>query len=82
MSNLNLSVELKDIKANLNYREELIALGGKKQVPYLVDQDQHEAMYESEKIINYLEKHYGQLKKADLNQIRVNHHDQICDVDV
>jgi glutathione S-transferase len=37
--------------------EELVALGGKKQVPYLVDGNV--AMYESDDIVEYLEKTYG-----------------------
>lgn len=38
-------------------REELVALGGKHQVPYLVDGDV--TMYESDAIVAYLEKTYG-----------------------
>jgi glutaredoxin len=37
--------------------EELTALGGKRQVPYLVDGDV--AMYESDDIVEYIEKTYG-----------------------
>jgi glutathione S-transferase len=39
--------------------EELIARGGKKQMPYLVDEDKSIEMYESEDIITYLHEHYG-----------------------
>ena len=37
--------------------EELIALGGKKQEPFLVDG--HTMMYDSQSIINYIERKYG-----------------------
>ena len=38
---------------------ELIARGGKRQVPYLVDTERGVEMYESEDIAEYLEKHYA-----------------------
>jgi glutaredoxin len=39
--------------------EELIAKGGKQQVPYLVDDKTDASMYESDDIIAYLKKEYG-----------------------
>jgi len=59
ISELHLDVELKDISANDTFREELIAKGGKQQVPYLVDSDKDIAMYESDDIMDYLELNYG-----------------------
>ncbi len=38
---------------------ELIARGGKRQVPYLVDADRGVEMYESDDIVRYLEEHYA-----------------------
>ena len=38
---------------------ELIERGGKRQVPYLIDTQMGEAMYESEDIANHLKEHYG-----------------------
>lgn len=38
---------------------ELIARGGKRQVPYLVDSDRGVEMYESDDIIEYLKTHYA-----------------------
>lgn len=81
MARFRLPVELKDIKADSNYREELIAWGGKKQVPYLIDPDRGEAMYESEKIIKYLEKYYSQESVADSDQVRLSRLGQTCDVE-
>jgi len=39
--------------------EELVSLGGKDQVPYLVDSEKGSAMYESSAIIDHLNTHYG-----------------------
>ena len=39
--------------------EELTA-GGDDQIPYLVDTDRGEALYESDEIIDYLTEHYGE----------------------
>jgi len=52
-------LELIDITADPNFREELIAKGGKGQVPYLEDTDHGVAMYESADIIDYLAENYG-----------------------
>lgn len=38
--------------------EELVARGGKRQMPYLVDSARGVEMYESEDIIRYLSEHY------------------------
>lgn len=39
--------------------EELIARGGKRQFPYLVDSETGTEMYESEDIVDYLHQRYG-----------------------
>lgn len=38
---------------------ELVARGGKRQVPYLVDSERSVEMYESDDIVEYLMKHYS-----------------------
>lgn len=38
---------------------ELVARGGKRQMPYLADEKEGIEMYESEDIVRYLTKHYG-----------------------
>jgi glutaredoxin len=38
---------------------ELVARGGKRQVPYLVDAERGVEMYESDDIIEYLKTHYA-----------------------
>ncbi len=40
-------------------RPALVALGGKMQVPYLIDPNTEEAMYESDAIVAYLKRTYG-----------------------
>lgn len=41
------------------YRPQLIQLGGKEQVPFIVDPNSHKQMYESEDIVKYLFREYG-----------------------
>ena len=55
---LNLSFEVKDIYAP-GVHEELMAKGGKRQMPFLVDTERNVSMYESEDIVAYLKEHYG-----------------------
>lgn len=50
--------ELKDIYSDPSIMEELIKRGGKKQVPYLVDDEKGVEMYESDDIIEYLNENY------------------------
>jgi glutathione S-transferase len=40
--------------------EELVARGGKRQVPYLVDTERAVEMYESDDIVAYLDEYYSQ----------------------
>lgn len=49
----------KDITENPADRDELLAKGGKLQVPFLVDEAHGVAMYESLDIIGYLQKTYA-----------------------
>jgi len=39
--------------------DELIARGGKRQFPYMVDEEAKVEMYESDDIVDYLDKKYG-----------------------
>ncbi len=38
---------------------ELVTRGGKRQVPYLVDEERATEKYESDDIVEYLREHYG-----------------------
>lgn len=58
---LSIPIEQKNI-ADSGVSEELISLGGKRQVPYLVDTDEGVQMYESDDIVQYLR---GRFEKAE-----------------
>ena len=57
LHNQGITILLKDISSNSKYEQELIALGEKKQVPCLVI-DGKAALYESDDIIQWFEKHH------------------------
>lgn len=44
---------------NVMTHEELVTMGGENQIPFLVDHHRGVKMYESDKIIDYLEQHYS-----------------------
>ena len=43
---------------NEQTHDELLAVGGEDQIPFLVDHRREETMYESDDIVEYLETHY------------------------
>ncbi len=47
------------LRGDSSIRKELIAHGGKSQVPYLIDTDRNVSMYESSAIVDYLVEHYS-----------------------
>lgn len=44
---------------NEQTHDELLELGGEDQIPFLVDRQRKETMYESDDIVEYLEEHYA-----------------------
>ncbi|MBX2866943.1 glutathione S-transferase N-terminal domain-containing protein [Candidatus Kaiserbacteria bacterium] len=58
LEDLNLEFEEKNV-ADEGVVDELIALGGKKQEPFLVDSETGKSMYESDAITEYLQEQYG-----------------------
>ncbi len=54
----SLTFTLRDIATVPEHAEDLIERGGKRQVPYLVDDKKNVEMYESDDIITYLKKNY------------------------
>lgn len=56
---IGLELKLLNINSNPAIADELVARGGKRQVPYLVDENNGIEMYESTDIIEHLKKHYG-----------------------
>ena len=56
---LNIVYRVRNVAKHGRQRKELIALGGRMMVPYLVDPNTGTAMYESDDIVAYLHKTYG-----------------------
>ena len=56
---LNLDYRVHNVAKKSVHRPALVALGGKMQVPYLVDHKNGVAMYESDEIVAYLRKTYA-----------------------
>jgi glutathione S-transferase len=67
---LKVTFELKDVSAEESSATELVALGGKYQVPFLVDEARGEMLYESDDIITYMTKHGG--SKSNMGTVRVH----------
>ncbi|AMW78968.1 glutathione S-transferase [Acinetobacter sp. TGL-Y2] len=60
LTSLNLDYEVYPCpKGGSKYREQAQALGGKMQFPFFVDENTGEQLYETQKIIHHLFKHYG-----------------------
>lgn len=55
-SRAGITYETRDVSVNAAYRDELCTLGGKMQVPFLVDEERGAHLYESSDIIAYVEK--------------------------
>lgn len=73
---LGIQVELLDIHEGDN-QATLVALGGKSQVPYLIDTDNNVAMYESDDIVTHLQTHYGKAAATPARP-RVHISDNAC----
>lgn len=61
----DINMTIKDIYSDPATMEELIARGGKRQVPYLVDDELGTEMYESGDIVDYLKAHYVHQDQSD-----------------
>lgn len=59
LSDLSLDWISRTATRGSDQRKKLIELGGKEQVPFLVDPEHNVHLYESEDIIAYLKKTYG-----------------------
>ncbi len=77
---LSIKVTLKDISADPALIDELVKLGGKKQVPYLVDTERGEKMYESQDIIAYLNEHCNIPQVSNsFGGLRIHQSPEVCD---
>jgi glutathione S-transferase len=56
---IGIELKLLNINESPAIAEELVTRGGKRQVPYLADEERGIEMYESTDIIEYLKKYYG-----------------------
>lgn len=59
LTELNIDYICRNVQKGTRKRGIIITLGGKDQVPFLVDIDKDIFMYESDKIVEYLDKTYG-----------------------
>ena len=51
--------EVRNVQENSVWREDVLALGGKMQVPFLLDTERNVSLYESDDIIAYADEHYA-----------------------
>ncbi len=68
---LKLEVEMKDISETVAL-EELLQAGGQQQVPYLIDTDHDVALYESDDIVDFLQKTYGAATASSRPRVHVS----------
>lgn len=77
---LGVQFTLKDISSDSNLVKELIERGGKKQVPYLVDEANGVEMYESEDIVSYLKEHHAESgSERTFGGLRVYQSNDVCE---
>lgn len=77
---LGLQFRLKDIKSNPAFADELVVQGGKDQVPFLIDSERGEKLYESPNIIAYLREHYSEAPIGKtFGGLRVHTSDETCE---
>ncbi len=76
---LNVKLQLKDTATNPEYLEELLSLGGKKQVPFLVDTQNGTAFYESSDIIRYIAEQQATQQSTSFKGVRIYKSEDVCD---
>lgn len=76
---MGLHFKLKDVSSDDVLMDELQALGGKQQVPFLIDAQRGEKLYESEAIVAYLVEHYAGAQKESFGGLRIHASEEICD---
>lgn len=76
---LGIQMQLKDVRMHPEYKEELAALGGKTQTPFLFDSERGEKLYESNEINNYLSEQYGGKKRDSFGGLRIHQSEEVCD---
>ena len=79
---LGIQLNLKDISTDDAIAQELTDKGGKRQVPYLVDDERDTSMYESSEITKYLQRNYAyptSEKKESSDGLRIYKSDDTCE---
>jgi glutathione S-transferase len=77
--NFNVSLELKDVSESEAAMEELVSLGGKSQVPFLVDGERNVSMYESSDIIDHLREFGKTVSPVVVSKPRVHVGGSVCE---
>ena len=81
--NLGIEFNLKDITESDDIANELLEKGGKTQVPYLVDEKNGVAMYESDDIVDYIRDNRAEFSVkeggATENKPRVHISNAVCE---
>ena len=77
---LGITMNLRDISSDTVALDELVEKGGKRQVPYLIDEERGVSMYESGDIVAYLAEHYkNATTEKSFNGVRVHKSDDTCE---
>lgn len=76
---LGVQFNLKNILSDESIAKELIELGGKRQVPFLVDAENNIAMYESNDIIAYIQKRSADTPPKSFGGLKIHTSPEICD---
>ncbi len=76
---LGVQLDLKDISTDKTLEQELFEKGGKRQVPYLEDEEKGVSMYESGEIVSYLQENYAESgQKKSFDGVHVHKSDDTC----
>ena len=77
---LSIKMTLKDISADPTLEAELLARGGKIQVPYLIDTQRGEKIFDSHNIIPYLNTHYSQASvNHSFGGLKIHQSEEVCE---
>ena len=76
---LGVQFNLKNILSDESIAKELIELGGKRQVPFLLDVENNITMYESNDIIAYIQKRSADTAPKNFGGLKIHTSPEICD---
>jgi glutathione S-transferase len=77
--NLKVTLDLRNVSEDADAAAELVAKGGKSQVPFLVDSVRDISMYESSDIIDYLREHGNKTEEVVAGKPRVHISNTVCE---